>query len=403
MAGPLEDVRFLDMTSNFMGPYASLLLADMGADVCKIEAPEGDTTRKVGPSRSKSMGVIFLHLNRNKRSVVLDLKKPSGLAALQRMLKSADVLIHRMRPKTMKKLGLGYEAVRTINPRLIYCGGFGFGQTGPYADRPAYDDLIQAGVGMAAAQGRRSGSPSYVATAVADRVVGMALSNAVSMALYRRERTGLGQSVEVPMFETFAHFVLGDHLYGHTFVPPIGDWGYVRMLTPDRRPFRTLDGYIGVQTYTDRHWQSLFEITGHPEMMNDPRFANITVRTENIGALYQFLAKTLEGRTSAEWVQLLSAADIPVIVMNTPETVLSDPHMLAVNFFAEQDHPSEGRIHTIGTPQTWSESQPGLRYPAPGLGEHTTQMLAEYGFSSDEVQEILASGGAVAKEAECDA
>lgn len=403
MAGPLEGVRVLDLTSNFMGPYASLLLADMGADVCKIEAPEGDTTRKVGPSRSKGMGVIFLHLNRNKRSVVLDLKKPGGLAALKRMLATADVLIHSMRPKTMDKLGLGYEATRAINPRLIYCAGFGFGQNGPYADRPAYDDLIQAGVGMAAAQGRRSGSPSYVAAAMADRVVGMALSNAVSAALYRRERTGVGQSVEVPMFETFAHFVLGDHLYGQTFVPPIGDWGYVRMLTPDRRPFRTLDGYIGVQAYTDRHWQSLFEIAGHPEMTSDPRFVNITVRTENIGDLYQFLAKTLESRTSADWVQAFSEADIPVIEMNTPESVLCDPHMQAVNFFAEQDHPSEGRIRTIGIPQTWSEGQPGLRYPAPRLGEHTAQILAEYGFSSEEVGEILASGGAGAMEAGCDA
>lgn len=270
MTGPLDGVRVLDLTSNFMGPYASLLLADMGADIAKIESPNGDTTRGVGPARHPGMSAIFLHLNRNKRSLVLDLKDPRARTALRRMIRSADVLLHSLRPAAMAKLGLAYADTRDINPGLIYCGCFGFGQDGPYADRPAYDDLIQAAVGMPVLQSRKQGEPDYVATAVADRVVGMAASSAIGMALFHRERTGQGQEIQVPMFETFAHFVMGDHLYGHTFVPPIGDWGYARMMNADRRPYRTLDGYLGVNIYTDRHWQRFFAAVGRPDLASDP-------------------------------------------------------------------------------------------------------------------------------------
>lgn len=394
MAGPLSGVRILDLTSNFMGPYASLLLADMGTDICKIESRQGDTTRGVGPARNKGMSVIFLHLNRNKRSMVLDLKTGSGLAALKRMIGSADVLLHSLRPKSMEKLGLAYEQVQKVNPRIIYCGGFGFGQRGPYADRPAYDDLIQAASGMPMIQARKSGPPSYVATAIADRVVGMAMSTAVAMALYRREKTGRGQSVEVPMFETFSHLVMGDHLYGLTFEPPIGDWGYARMMNADRRPYRTRDGYIGVNVYTDAHWQRFFRLSGHPEMAEDSRFADIYGRTQHIAELYGFLARTFETKTTEEWLSLLTEADIPVIRMNTPDTLLNDPHMQAVGFFGTEQHPSEGTIRTIGIPQDWSESKPELRYPAPRLGEHTVQLLEEYGFSRQEAQALLDDGGA---------
>jgi formyl-CoA transferase len=397
MAGPLTGVRILDMTSNFMGPYASLLLADMGADVCKVEAPEGDTTRGVGPCRSKGMGAIFLHLNRNKRSMVLDLKKPDALAAFKRMLRGADVLMYSLRPKAMARLGLSYEDVRSINPRLIYCGGFGFGQNGPYAERPAYDDLIQAAVGLPVVQAKKTGSPAYVASAVADRVVGMAFSQAVSNALFYRERTGHGQSVEVPMFETFAHFTMGDHLYGYTFDPPKGDWGYARMTAPERKPFRTKDGYIGVQIYTDRHWQRFFEAIGRLDMLREPRFADIASRTQNISELYAFLAQTFETRSSEEWMALLLGIDVPAVRMNTPETLLDDPHMKAVDFFPMQEHPSEGPVRTIGIAQTWSESAPALRHPAPQLGEHTADVLREYGFTAGEVDGLLASGGATQK------
>jgi formyl-CoA transferase len=396
MTGPLAGTRIVDLTSNFMGPYASLLLADMGADVCKVEAPDGDTTRAVGPRRHPGMSAIFLHLNRNKRSMVLDLKNPSGIAALKRMLGSADVLLHTLRPQAMARLGLSYEQVRELNPRLVYCGGFGFGQRGPYAARPAYDNLIQAAVGVPMVQARKTGTaPTYVGTAIADRIVGMAMSNAVLGALVSRAQNGRGQAVSVPMFETFAHFVMGDHMYGHTFVPPLGDWGYERMTNPQRRPFATSDGHLSVEVYTDRHWQRLFEAVGCAEMAQDPRYVDVHARAQNMGDLYEFLTGIFSTRSSAEWVSLLTEADIPVIAMNTPETLLTDPHMAAVGFFAEQEHPSEGRVRTIGIAQEWSETPATLRYPAPRLGEHTAELLREYGFDPDEVDAVLHAGGAL--------
>lgn len=394
MAGPLTGVRILDLTSNFMGPYASLLLADMGADICKIESPEGDPTRGVGPCRNAGMSAIYLHLNRNKRSMVLNLKSPEGVQALKRMIASADVLLHSLRPKAMDKLGFAYEDVKKLNSRIIYCGAFGFGSGGPYAGRPAYDDLIQAAVGMPLLQGRKVGPPSYVATAIADRVVGMAASTAVSMALYYREKTGHGQSVEIPMFETFAHFVMGDHLYGHTFEPPIGDWGYARMMSAERRPYKTLDGYVGVNVYSDRHWQRFFLAVDRADMARDPRYATIFGRTENIDYLYDFLSRTFETKTTKEWLRILTEADIPIIEMNTPGTLLHDPHMEAVNFFQMQEHPSEGTLRMLGIPQDWSESRPGQRYPAPRLGEHTMQLLGEYGLTPQEARRIVDAGGA---------
>ncbi|MBC3191704.1 CoA transferase [Pseudonocardia sp. C8] len=388
MAGPLDGIRVLDLTSNFMGPYASLLLADMGADVAKVESPAGDTTRGVGPARNPGMSAIFLHLNRNKRSLVLDLKTPDGRDALRRMARDADVLLHSLRPAAMSRLGVSYADLAGDNPRLVYCGCFGFGQDGPYAGKPAYDDLIQAAVGMPVLQSRRSGEPEYVATAVADRVVGMAASSAVAMALFHRERTGRGQEVEVPMFETFAHFTMGDHLYGHTFVPPIGTWGYARMMNADRRPYRTLDGYLGVNVYTDRHWRRFFDAVGRPDLAADPRFADIAGRTDHIGELYAFLAEVFTTRSTADWVTLLTDADIPAVAMNTPETLLEDPHMTEVGFFDEVEHPTEGRLRTIGIPQRWSETAPELRHPAPRLGEHSAELLREYGFASNEIETL---------------
>ena len=394
--GPLAGVRVLDLTANFMGPYASLLLADLGADVCKVEAPEGDVIRSVGPCRNKGMSAVFLHLNRNKRSMVLDLKNSSGLAALKRMIRSADVLLFSLRPKAMERLGLSYEQVHELNPRIVYCGTFGFSQRGPYAERPAYDNLIQAAVGIPMVQSRKTnGPPTYVGTAIVDRIVGMATSNAVVSALYCRGQTGRGQAVSVPMFETFAHFAMGDHMYGHTFIPPLGDWGYARMTDPERRPYKTLDGYLSVEVVTDRHWKRLFQVVGHPEMAEDPRYADIQSRAQHMSGLYEFLTCTFEARTTAEWVSLLTEVDIAVFGMNTPETLLADPHMKAVGFFEEQEHPSEGLTRTIGIPHEWSESTVDLRYPAPRLGEHTAELLREYGFNQEEVAAVIRDGGAL--------
>lgn len=391
MPGPLSDVRILDLTSNFMGPYASLLLADMGADVCKIEPPEGDVVRNVGPARNKGMAAVFLHLNRNKRSIVLDLKSPAGNAALRKMIESADVLLFSLRPKAMARLGLSFEDVQRLNSRIIYCGAFGFGQDGPYADRPAYDNLIQAGVGLPMTQARKTnGPPSYVGSAIVDRLVGMATSNAILAALHHRDRTGEGQAVSVPMYETFAHFSMGDHMYGHTFVPPIGDWGYARMTASDRRPLPTADGYISIEVFTDRHWQRLFSALGHPELAQDPKYIDISSRAARMSELYAFLSAELQSKSTAEWVETLAAADIPVMPMYTPATALNDPHMEAVNFFPEIEHPTEGRIRSIGLPHDFSASPTSQRFPAPTLGGNTAEILADYGFSNDEIQTLSA-------------
>lgn len=390
MSGPLTGIRVIDMTMNVMGPFAAQILGDMGADVCKIEPPEGDTLRGIGPARNKGMGPYFLNLNRNKRSLAIDLKKPAARDVLRRLLAQADVLLYSFRPQAMARLGAAYADVAAINPRIVYCGAFGFGQNGPYADRPAYDDLIQAAIGMPVLQARGLGEPTYVATAIADRAVGVMAATCVGMALYYRERTGKGQSIEVPMFEFMTHFVMGDHLYGMTFEPPLAKAGYPRMLDPHRQPYKTKDGYLGVLVYNDKHWSRFFALAGRPEMARDPRYATIAGRTQNISFLYAFLAETFATKTTAEWVRLLGEADIPAAPLNTPEGLVDDPHMKATEFFKLVDHPSEGKIRMMGIPHHWSESEPEIRYHAPRLGEHTVELLAEYGFSSETIDALLA-------------
>ena len=275
--GPLHGIRIIDMTSVLMGPFASQALGDMGADVVKIEAPAGDLVRQIGPARHEGMGPIFLNANRNKRSVVLDLKRPEGVQALKRLLVDADVLMTNVRPQAMARLGLDYEVVSAINPRLVYAGLFGFGQDGPYAARPAYDDLIQGAVGIPSLVARvGDGTPRYVPVTMVDRTVGTTAVGAIAAALYRREKRGVGQSIEVPMFETMVPFVLGEHLAGESYDPPLGPAGYSRLLARERTPFPTRDGYVCALIYTDQHWRAFFRELGEPERFDaDPRLADI--------------------------------------------------------------------------------------------------------------------------------
>ncbi len=345
--------------------------------------------RGVGPSRSKGMGPYFLNLNRNKRSLVLDLKKPGAGDVLHRLLARADVLLYSFRPKAMARLGVSYAEASAVNPRLIYCGSFGYGQSGPYADRPAYDDLIQTAIGLPVLQARGVDEPTFVATAIADRVVGLMSASSVGMALYYRERTGEGQAIEVPMFESMAEFVMGDHLYGKTFEPPLGPAGYVRMMDKNRKPYPTKDGHLGVLVYNDRHWQRFFRALGRDDMAADERYVTIAGRTRNIGFLYDFLAKTLAMRTTDEWLAFFAEIDIPAMKLNTPEGLLADEHMSAIDFFKLTEHPSEGYIRVMGIPQTWTRSQPSIDRLAPRLGEHTVELLSEYGFSRAEIDSLL--------------
>lgn len=388
--GPLAGVRILDLTAVLMGPSATQTLAALGAEVIKIEPPSGDNVRNVGPMRNPAMGHIFLHVNSGKKSVVLDLKKPSAVEALLRLAETSDVMISNVRPQAMARLGLDYETVKARNSKIIYVSCVGFGQEGPYAAKPAYDDLIQGAVGLPWLMARYRGpEPGYAPVTLADRVTGLHAVYAVTAALYAREKSGQGQMVEVPMFEALTQFVLGDHMAGLSFDPPLGEGGYGRLITPHRRPYDTSDGCLCVLIYNDKHWQSFFEAV--PEIgaiSDDVRFRSHKERSANIDWVYAQVGAVMRTRTTAQWEALLDEADIPNMRINSPEDLLKDPHLKAVGFFPEVDHPSEGKLHTMRTPTRWSGTPCTAPSPAPNLGEHTVEVLRKRGFSDSEINDI---------------
>jgi crotonobetainyl-CoA:carnitine CoA-transferase CaiB-like acyl-CoA transferase len=391
--GPIAGIRVLDLTSVLMGPYATLQLGDLGADVIKVEPQEGDIVREIGPGRTAKMGGMFLHTNRGKRSVVIDLKRPEGRDALLRLAATADVMVFNMRPKALARLGLDYESVRAVRPDIIFVALVGFGQDGPYAARPAYDDLIQGASGVPALVAAASdGTPRYVPVNIADRIVGLFAVQAILAALVHRERTGEGQAIEVPMFETMTGFVLGDHFGGLSYRPPLDQGGYPRLMSRSRRPYQTLDGHICVLIYTDKHWRSFFAAVGSPERAEDPRFANIKARLRNIDEVYGEAGRIFQTRTTAEWRELLERADIPHMPMHTLATIQDDPHLKAVGFFEPVEHPIEGAVTSMRVPSRWTKSQPVAGRPAPALGENSREVLAEAGLSEAEIEALIASG-----------
>jgi len=387
--GPLAGITILDLTTVLMGPYATQILADMGGCVIKVESPEGDIVRQLGPGRTPGMGGMFLNANRGKRSIVIDLKNPAGRDALLRLATKANAIIYNVRPQAMARLGLDYEALATANPSIVYVGLFGYGQSGPYAAKPAYDDLIQGASGVAiflAAAG--DGTPRYVPITMADRVVGLMAVNAIMGGLMHQQRTGTGQRIDVPMFESMTEFVLIDHLGGLTYDPPLDHGGYARLLSRHRRPYRTSDGYICALIYNDKQWRSFAESIGQPELLDDPRFASHAARHKHIDEIYEEVGRIFLGRTTAEWRELLERADIPVMPMHTLESILDDPHLNAVGFFKTIEHPVEGRVRQMQVPSTWSASQPEPGGPAPTLGEHGRAILSEAGFTADEIDRL---------------
>jgi crotonobetainyl-CoA:carnitine CoA-transferase CaiB-like acyl-CoA transferase len=385
MPGPLTGVRVIDLTSVVMGPYATQILGDMGADVIKVESPEGDVFRHVTPFRNRGMSAAFLNLNRNKRSVALDLKREDERQVLLDLIAGADVFITTVRPQSMRKLGLDYESLRERNPRLIYCGAYGFSEEGPYAGRPAFDDIIQAMCGMASLQGLQgekrgendANGPRYVNTIFADKTVGCVIAYAVAMALYERERSGRGQAIEVPMFESMVSFTLIEHMAGETFCPARESMGYERVLSEHRKPYRTKDGYIGLLPYTAEQWARFFEAAGRPEMAADPRVTDPALRSRKIAELYALLAEIVAERTTAEWVELLRTADLPMTPVLSPEDLLDDEHLQALGFFQREEHPSEGEVRTMGIPVRFSRTPGDIRRLAPRLNEHSEEILME--------------------------
>ncbi len=391
--GPLKGIKVIDMTTVLMGPYATQMLGDYGADVIKIETPDGDVTRQIGPTRHPGMGPVFLNTNRSKRSICLDLKKPAGRDAVLRLIETADVLVYNVRPQAMARLQLGYDVVSKLNPRLIYAGVFGFGQDGPYAAKPAYDDLIQGATALPALMAQTSdGVPRYVPNALVDRIVGLTAVGAICASLVHRDKTGEGQRVDIPMFETMASFVMGDHMGGLTYEPPLDKGGYARHLSPDRRPYKTSDGYICVIVYNDKQWDNFFTATGRDDLRSNAKFATFAGRATNIDIVYAELARILETKATAEWTDILNKADVPVMPMHDLESLLRDPHVVATDFFPVIDHPTEGRIRNMKVSARWSHTQVETLRLAPRLSEHSAEVLEEAGFSTEEIAMLVRDG-----------
>ena len=404
MPGPLAGVRVVDCTTVVLGPWAAQQLGDLGADVIKVEPPDGDTTRQLGPMRNPDMGAFYFAVNLNKRSIVLDLKQAPARQALLKLSERADVFMHNYRPAAARRLGLSYAMFRDVNPGIIYVGTYGFRATGPYGDKPAYDDIIQAASGVASLQAALVGEPRYVPTIVCDKTSSMTLLAAVLAALYHKARTGEGQEVEVPMFESLAAWIMVEHLYGETFIPPVDTVGYKRVLNRYRRPFKTKDGYLAILPYTDQNWRDFFAIAGRTDLLDDPRFKTLKSRLQHIEALYEELGKIAATRTSAEWLSDLDRHGIPGMTVNSLETLLRDPQLEATGFWQTREHPSEGTVRMPGIPTTYGKTPGDIRRLPPRLGEHTREILHEAGVDDAEIAALLATGAAreEQREAQCE-
>lgn len=379
-AQPLEGIRILDLTSVIMGPFATRILADLGADVIKIEPPEGEMLRPPGGARISGP---MLNLYRNKRSIVLDLKSEAGKAALRALIPTADVLAHNLRPQVMARLGFDYETVRALNPDIIYCAAVGFGSDGPYAAKPAYDDLIQAASGLAAAATPVVGEPAYAPAVICDKLSGQAIAYSILAALLHRARGGPGQAIEVPMFETSIDFNLVEACGGAIYSPPKGKSGYPRIQTRERRPFRTADGYACILPYSAKNWFDFFDFVGRPDWKE--RYADPAARAKAIDSLYAMIREEAPSRTTAEWVAFCDRADIPCMPVISLDEMVDNPHVQAVDLLPVVEHPSEGAYHAVRQPMRFSAAPYRLRRHAPGLGEHTREVLAEVGLTPEDL------------------
>lgn len=395
MPGPLDGIKVVEFTSVVLGPWACQMLGDMGADVIKVEPPAGDTNRNLGPYRETgNMCALYMSCNRNKRSVVLDLKSDKGREAAFKMVADADVMVHNFRPTAMEKLGLNYDAVKTVNPNIIYCATYGFSRKGRYGNRGALDDGIQAvsGISMLMARALGDDQPRYLPTVIADKTTGLNVVNAVCAALFSRERTGKGQSIEVPMFESTVSFLMAEHQWGQTFEPAIGGAGYARLLADNRKPYKTKDGHISMLPYWDNHWKTFCGIIDRSDMITDPRFDRMKNRLVNINEMHAQISAALLKRTTDEWVAALEPTNVPFMVVNSLDDLINDPHLVESGYWQIFDHPTEGKIRMGSSPYNFSETPASIRRLPPHLGEHSREILSEAGYNDQEIDTMLTDG-----------
>ena len=391
MSGPLSGLKVLELTSVVLGPWAAQTMADMGADVIKIEAPFGDSNRQLGASRNPGMAALYLSNNRNKRSLVLDLKQESARDALLDIVKDCDVFLHNNRPQVMTKLKLEYEDIKSVNENIIYCGTYGYSKDGPYGEKGALDDSIQAVSGIAALNELVLGEPRYLPTVVADKTTAITVVYSILAALFYRERTGVGQEIEVPMFETMVSFVMAEHIWGEVFEPKLGEAGYTRLMSHHRKPYKTKDGYIAVLPYMNNHWQTFCEKAEREDLIKDERFKDLSSRVKNIDDTYSETGKILATKTTQEWLDIFAETKVPVIVVNSLEDLFDDPHLEAVDFWQSFEHPTEGQLKMPGFPSKFSKTPASIRKHAPKLGEHSKEILAEAGIDEETINKMVDS------------
>jgi crotonobetainyl-CoA:carnitine CoA-transferase CaiB-like acyl-CoA transferase len=388
--GPLDGIRVIDITTFILGPFAAQFLGDMGADVIKVETQTGDASRNTGIRKNANMAAYFMVFNRNKRSISLNLKRRQAFDALMKLLETADVLVYNMRPPAAKRLGLDYASLKDRFPRLIHASACGYHKDGPNGHLAAFDDTAQSGSGLAYLVERYSGKPGYLPSAIGDKTTGLTLAAAIGMALYQREKTGMGQELHVPMMETMVWYGIPEHLCHGVFnEPEKGMDGHAQILTSFRRPYACAEGYVTIHAATDAQWGRLFDLLGKPNLINDEKFCSRQMRSANIHELYSLVENSLGDKTADEWLGLFETNDVPAGQYRTLEGVFTDPYFNESGFFQSYDHPSEGTVKMMANPVTFSGASAGVRRMPPGLGEHTAELLSELGYNAKDAADIM--------------